>query len=520
MFHVLGCISEQHDLRLVLLAGLLCLLSAITAISMIRRAQVSTGVMHVVWLVTAGLIAGAGIWATHFVAMLGYEAGVPVTFEWSRTVLSALIAVVLCTAGFASAFGRTGPVLGGLIIGIAIAAMHYTGMTALRLPATVSWDVDYIAASALMGMAFNAFGLWIVITHRKAWADVAGALCFILAVGGTHFTGMAAVTLHLDPGISVTHHRMDSTGLALIIAVIAILMVGIGLIGTFLDGHLAGRAAAEQARLRQHIAELEAAKAQLEHLSHDLTIAVEAAAAASESKSRFLAAMSHELRTPLNAIIGFADMMVSEMFGPLGSPRYLSYVDDIHTSGRHLLSLINDILDLSKLDARQVELREEDVNLRRLSDAALQMIARQAQINGVSLIDEVPPDLPLVRCDPRRLKQVMLNLLSNAVKFTPGGGEVRITAGLVFDAMVIQVVDSGIGIDKKDMARAMERFGQVDSRLARKFEGTGLGLPLVRELVALHGGSLELESTVGVGTTARITLPASRILKSPQTQAA
>ncbi len=520
MFHVLGCITEQHDLRLVLLAGLLCLLSSITAISMIRRAQVSTGAMHVVWLVTAGLIAGAGIWATHFVAMLGYEAGVPVAFEWSRTALSAFIAIALCTVGFACAFGRSGPVMGGVIVGLAISVMHYTGMTALRLPATASWNVDYIAASALMGVAFNAFGLWILITHRRIWSDIIGALCFILAVGGTHFTGMAAVTLHLDPGIASANYRMDSTVLALIIALIAILMVGIGLIGTFLDGHLAVRAAAEQARLRQHIAELEEAKAQLEHLSQELTVAVEAAAAASESKSRFLAAMSHELRTPLNAIIGFADMMIAEMFGPLGSPRYLSYVDDIHTSGRHLLSLINDILDLSKLDARQVELHEDNLNLRSLSDAALQMISRQAQINGVSLVDEVPEDLPRVRCDPRRLKQVMLNLLSNAVKFTEEGGEVRITAGLSGDAMVIQVVDSGIGIAKQDMARAMERFGQVDSRLARKFEGTGLGLPLVRELVALHGGSLELESTVGVGTIARITLPASRIIRPAQTRAA
>ena len=134
--------------------------------------------------------------------------------------------------------------------------------------------------------------------------------------------------------------------------------------------------------------------------------------------------MSHELRTPLNAIIGFSDMMIMEMFGPLGSPRYLSYADDIHASGTHLLSLINDILDLSKLDARQVEL------LRNLTDASLQMISRQAQINVVTLIDAVPADLPVVRCDARRLKQVMPNLLSNAVKFTPEGGEVRITAGV------------------------------------------------------------------------------------------
>jgi signal transduction histidine kinase len=216
--------------------------------------------------------------------------------------------------------------------------------------------------------------------------------------------------------------------------------------------------------------------------------------------------MSHELRTPLNAIIGFSDMMIMEMFGLLGSPRYLSYADDIHASGTHLLSLINDILDLSKLDARQVELREDEVNLRNLTDASLQMISRQAQINVVTLIDAVPADLPVVRCDARRLKQVMPNLLSNAVKFTPEGGEVRITAGVSGEGMVLEVADSGIGIAKEDMARAMERFGQVDSTLARKFEGTGLGLPL--ELVALHGVSLVLESTVGAGTTARVTMPA------------
>jgi signal transduction histidine kinase len=233
---------------------------------------------------------------------------------------------------------------------------------------------------------------------------------------------------------------------------------------------------------------------------------------ASRSKSAFLAAMSHELRTPLNAIIGFSEMMALEAFGPLGSPMYQNYSQDIHRSGKHLLSLISDILDISRLEAGKAELHEESVDVATLVGDCLRMVEHQAENGGLSLETDVPPDLPRVLADERRLKQVLLNLLSNAIKFTQRGGRIVMQARASDEGLSLSVEDSGVGIAPEDIVRAFEKFSQVDSTVARHQQGAGLGLPLSRQLMELHGGTLTLESVVSVGTIATAVLPASRIL--------
>ncbi|MBK1638555.1 PAS domain S-box-containing protein [Rhodothalassium salexigens DSM 2132] len=229
---------------------------------------------------------------------------------------------------------------------------------------------------------------------------------------------------------------------------------------------------------------------------------------ANRAKSEFLANMSHELRTPLNAIIGFAEVMQTEAFGPLGTPQYRDYSNDILNAGRHLLSIINEILDLSKLEAGHLAVDTLPVPVGGVFDTCVRLIGEKAQQAGVR-VSVKPHDPGLdVLADPVRLKQVMLNLLSNAVKFTPSGGRVEIRAAAVDDEMVeIQVADTGIGMSKADLARAMTPFGQVDSSLSRHHEGTGLGLPLARALIDLQHGTLHLESEPGMGTTATVRLP-------------
>ncbi|WP_372006016.1 ATP-binding protein [Tistrella mobilis] len=228
---------------------------------------------------------------------------------------------------------------------------------------------------------------------------------------------------------------------------------------------------------------------------------------ANRAKSEFLANMSHELRTPLNAIIGFSEIIGAEMFGPVGNPRYASYGRDIATSGRHLLTLINDILDLSKAESGRMSVAVTDVSPARLAETCLRMIETQAQENGVRLVTEVPEDLPRLRTDERRLVQVLINLLSNAVKFTPRDGMVSMRASIAGDRLILVVEDTGIGMTPDEIEVALSVFGQIESAMHRHHHGTGLGLPLAARLVELLGGRFDLTSTPGVGTRAVVVLP-------------
>ena len=236
--------------------------------------------------------------------------------------------------------------------------------------------------------------------------------------------------------------------------------------------------------------------------------ATEQAQAASLAKSSFLANMSHELRTPLNAIIGFSEIMSGEMFGPIANEHYAQYIEDIVQSGRHLLDVINSVLDLAKSEAGKLEIDAGEVDLAEVLDNCVTMIGEQCVRAGLRLEAADLPQPAIVLGEAAKLRQVFLNLLSNAMKFTEPGGSVSIGACITRDgAIAVTVADTGIGMTPGDLAIAVAPFGQVDSRLARRFEGTGLGLPLAKSLVELHGGMLAIESTPGVGTVVTVTLP-------------
>ena len=513
MIHVLGCITRQHDLRLVVLAGILCLFACVTAMSLIARARAAQDRARTMWLAGAGVVAGCGIWGTHFVAMLAYRPGIPVAYDPTLTVLSVLIAVLLCGVGFAFALGRPGPMTGGAVTGAAIGAMHYVGMAAVRVPADAIWDWHYVVASAVIGIAAMAFGMRIVLRGAGWRSRAAGAVVFTLAICSLHFTAMSAVTYRLNPAVVIPDIVVDPMTLAIAVAAVAILIVALGLVGSLVDSHLSERAISEAQRLRAHIAKLEATQGKLQQTSESLKFALDVAAAANQTKSAFLAAMSHELRTPLNAVIGFSDVLSRETFGPLGSAQNKEYIKNIHSSGVHLLALINDVLDIARIDEGEGQLHEEVVELRGVVRDSLRMVTHQADVAKIRLFEEIDPHVRFVLADERRLKQILLNLLGNAVKFTKVNGDVRVRAFRNEHGLIISVSDTGIGMAEKDIPVALERFGQIDSTLARKYEGTGLGLPLAKQLTELHGGTLAIKSVVDVGTTVIVTLPASRIVK-------
>ena len=245
----------------------------------------------------------------------------------------------------------------------------------------------------------------------------------------------------------------------------------------------------------------------------DLDEARRTAEQANTAKSQFLASMSHELRTPLNAILGFSEIIREESLGRIEIPKYREYADDIHQSGLHLLNVVNDVLDMAKIEAGKIELHDQEIVIGESIERSIKFVATLAATADIALEMQVPAGLPLVRADDVKLQQVLLNLLSNAVKFTPGGGRIRVDVAADWrHGLTITVADNGIGIAPDDISRVLQPFGQADSGFARKYNGTGLGLPLARSIIELHGGELTLDSAVGVGTTVRLRLPADRLI--------
>lgn len=261
--------------------------------------------------------------------------------------------------------------------------------------------------------------------------------------------------------------------------------------------------------LRQSVTQLERSQEELSLLARKYEVAMTRAEAANQAKSEFLANMSHELRTPLNAINGFSEIMAGEMFGPLGDERYKGYAKDILNSGQHLLALINDILDMAKIEAGKMTLHYEAVDLGEVCQDAIRLMRGRAQECGLTLTLEAP-QTPEIEADYRALKQVLLNLISNAVKFTPEGGSITVSADQTGDLIRVSVRDTGIGIAAEDLARLAQPFEQVEGQHSKTTQGTGLGLALTKSLIEMHHGELAMESEPGQGTTVSFTLPVHR----------
>ena len=267
------------------------------------------------------------------------------------------------------------------------------------------------------------------------------------------------------------------------------------------------------------ISDLRASRKRLAELAEKYAAEKTRAEEANQAKSKFLANMSHELRTPLNAIIGFSEIMESGMFGPLGADKYREYCSDIRTSGEYLLDVINDILDMAKIEAGRIRLDFEDLDLDTLLAEAMRVVSTRAQDKQLELVAKISPELGL-RADRRALKQIVLNLLSNAVKFTPAGGRVTVRGRAADDCIVLAIADTGIGIAKEALARLGRPFEQVESQLTKSHQGSGLGLAIAKSLVELHGGRMRIRSTLGKGTLVVVRMPMHPQCLLPKEEAA
>jgi signal transduction histidine kinase len=332
------------------------------------------------------------------------------------------------------------------------------------------------ASSGVFPMQYESDGLWRIVGYQRV----------------ERLPLVVEVALAEDEALANWRHT------TIFQAIVVLFMLGVlGLMAIVLHRQLDARLAANR-KLRATVGELERARV--------------AAEASSRVKSQFLANMSHELRTPLNAIIGFSEMIRDAIMGPVAA-RYREYAHDIHNCGRLLLGVISDVLDLSKVEVGRLELHDEQVDLAKVVGDCHRLISERVKTGRLELAIDLPPDLPMLLGDELRLKQIVLNLLSNAVKFTPAGGRVTLSAAVTpSGSLALAVSDTGIGMKAEEIPIALEPFRQIDSAHTRRYEGTGLGLPLARTLAELHGGTLSIESVPNRGTTVTVTLPPKRLI--------
>jgi PAS domain S-box-containing protein len=611
----------QYDLRLVALSCVIAVFASFASLNLAGRIRSAIGGARLLWLCSAAIALGGGIWSMHFVAMLAFSMPVGISYDFLWTSVSMLFAIVAVAAGYALiAFGSLRPVrllLAGLVTGIGVVIMHYSGMEAMLMRATITYDRTLFVASVVIAVTAACVALWLSFRLEGLLMKLGASFVMGAAIAGMHFTGMFAATFTLCITDAALIDGLDPQLLAVIIAGAAFVILSLGLASALFDQRLTrqSQAGAEQLMRNERrfralvsassdiIAVLDAegritfdtpsAKhilgygkgaligrklteivleeddvalrtllgritgnredavtgeircktksggivdlelhgvnrlddpdvgglvinlrdiTERNRVGAELRAAKARAEAANESKSKFLANVSHELRTPLNSIIGFSDILKSAPYGALGDPRYDGFAQDINKSGKYLLTVINSLLDYTKADSGHLRLENILVDPMAEAKVCLRLFEEQVTAKMLDLrIEPVTEDFMLM-LDRSKLRQILLNLLSNAIKFTPDHGKIALRAHLAEDrSCVINVQDNGIGMSEADIAIALQPFGKAGPDLMRGDDGAGLGLPLAKALVELHGGRLEITSARDLGTLVRIILPPDRV---------
>ncbi len=485
---MIGHLVDQHEPSLLAVAVLTCLFASTLSLELAKRHRADDDKSGWTWIVAAGLVAGSGIWTTHFVAMLAWRPGVPVAYGPLLSAASLVIAIVGAIGCFWLAAGsaRRGQILAGCLLASVVAAMHYTGMGALRAQATVVWYLNVVAASVMLGICCGAVTLRLGASAEQL-RRLVGAAAFVVTVVVIHFGGMAALYLEADPTAGPPSGGLDSMLLVVAIVAAMTILLATASVGIIVDNRRLARSMAQAAALEQRNRVLE---------QTDL------------AKRRFVAGVSHEIRTPLNAVLGFTELLANS---PLNESQ-ARHVAVIRDTGKLLLSLLDDILDLARLEAGRLELELRNFSLAEVVEHVRALLAPQAIECGLDLrvSTSLPNDLTLCG-DPVRLRQILVNLISNGLKFTPRG-EVSLTITALASAgserrLRFEVRDTGIGIPLDRQERLFQPFVQADSSTTRKYGGTGLGLAISRSLVEAMGGVIGLQSEPGRGSLFWFELP-------------
>jgi signal transduction histidine kinase len=489
VFRIAECIRDKHDIKLVLMAAGLCMASYFVAAFVLHHVHATRPQGRRMWLVGVGLLAGGGTWATHFVAMLAYQPGFPLTFLPGPTLLSAVLGV----AGSAGAVivgdtfrTRMGALAAGALMASGIVSLHFVGMLGIHA-AVVSWNLWIVGVASSGCLLGCCLGMFCGLAIPGFRGQLIGASFLVASVLELHLAAMGALTILPAPDADLGARHLGGPELAALIAGVAasILMI-VGALA-LAEGRV------NSARLADLSAQRRAEKAEAEN----------------QAKSQFLATMSHELRTPLSAITSYAEL-IRETARDAGRETEAADADVIVEASHHLLTLISEILDFSKLESSQKPFDIAPFQISRLLEEIATATRALAAKNNNILEVNADPGLGDLHSDILRVRQCVLNLVSNAAKFTRDGAiglSVKSAAYKLTPGVAIEVCDSGIGISPTALATIFEPFKQADETIERRFGGTGLGLAITKELVVRLGGEIGVESTPGRGSTFSIWLP-------------
>ncbi|NOU93239.1 response regulator [Paenibacillus sp. LMG 31456] len=523
----------SYDSILVVFSYIVAVVASYTVLDLTGMISTNKGKSRWLWLLFGAVAMGMGIWSMHFVGMLAFSLHVPIAYDLLLVLLSVWVAII---ASFIALFivGRNQLTLrqlltGGLLLAVGISAMHYIGMAAMQLD--ITYDPFFFSLSIMIAVVASIAALWLSFYFRKGgeqgkgWKKLGSGLIMGAAIVGMHYTGMMAADFHLGGKSALSSGMvLDQKWLAYFISGGTLFTLGLSLLGIYISRRFSHKDSEIQEKtdeiyiinqelrqLNDHLEELVAERtAQLEK-AHDEAIK------ANMIKSQFLANMSHELRTPLNAIIGYSEMLKEEA-EELNEPTFVDDLGKISKAGNHLLALINDILDISKIEAGKMEIHFETCELADLIQDVIMTVTPLIEGNGNQV--ETRCEDGEITTDVTKLRQILINLLSNASKFTKAGQIILDIypqtrgdeAGYCF-----RVQDSGIGMTPEQLERLFQPFTQADSSTTRKYGGTGLGLAISQRFCNIMGGEIRVESEFGSGSTFTCWLPTAPLEQGSDT---